>query len=693
MRAQDSVTIVATAAPPHVRHDLNGLRGLAIALVVVFHVWFGRVSGGVDVFLVLSGFFFGSRLLRLSAEAGATVSPTAELARLARRLLPALVVVLAACAALTLLIQPRTRWETFADQALSSLAHIQNWQLAQSAGEYARAGEAVTPLQHLWSMSVQGQFFVALLAVVWLIGFVVPRHWRRPVVTAVVVAAMAASFLYAASLHRTDPAAAYYDSVARAWELLAGVALAAVIGGGLTWHRWWRAGAAAVGLAVILSVGAFVDGAAEFPGPLALLPVVATLLLICSGSGLSPATLPWPNRMLALAPAVTLGAMAYALYLWHWPLLIFWLAYTDGERAGVSDGLVIIAASMALAYATMRWVERPLRDPPVSAVFSRRLPVLALGSAVVLLAVVVAAGSIGWRQHVNAVRAKGGELQNLSPIDYPGARALVEQRKVATLPMRPSVLEASEDLPATIVDGCISDFANSGLMKCDYGDLRAQRTIALVGGSHSEHWLTALNLLGREHGFKVVTYLKMGCPLTTDEVPRVSVSNDPYPGCRDWIGTALASLVDDRPDYVFTTTTRPHPDTPGDFVPDSYLGIWDILADNGLAVLGMRDTPWMYREGMLFSPVDCLAEGGDAEACGLPRSEALADYNPTMDHLHRYPGIAPLDLSDAVCGPLYCRAVEGNVLIYHDGHHLTASYVRTMSDELGRQLSDATGWW
>ena len=144
------------------RHDLDGLRGIAIALVAVFHVWFGRVSGGVDVFLALSGFFFGGRLLRTALTPGASLWPVPEVTRLVRRLLPALVVVLAASAVLTILIQPETRWETFADQSLASLGYFQNWELANTASDYLRAGEAVSPLQHIWSMSVQGQFYIAL---------------------------------------------------------------------------------------------------------------------------------------------------------------------------------------------------------------------------------------------------------------------------------------------------------------------------------------------------------------------------------------------------------------------------------------------------------------------------------------------------------------------------------------------------
>lgn len=127
------------------RDDLDGLRGIAIALVAVFHIWFGRVSGGVDVFLALSGFFFGGKVIRAALNPAVTLSPVAEVVRLVRRLVPALVVVLAGCAVLTILVQPETRWEAFADQSLASLGYYQNWELANTASDYLRAGEAVSP--------------------------------------------------------------------------------------------------------------------------------------------------------------------------------------------------------------------------------------------------------------------------------------------------------------------------------------------------------------------------------------------------------------------------------------------------------------------------------------------------------------------------------------------------------------------
>ena len=155
------------------------MRGIAIALVAMFHIWFGRVSGGVDVFLALSGFFFGGKILRAALDPAVSLSPVAEMIRLIRRLVPALVVVLAGCALLTILVQPQTRWETFADQSLASLGYYQNWELANTASDYLRAGEAVSPLQHIWSMSVQGQFYVAFLLLVAGFAYLLRRPARQ----------------------------------------------------------------------------------------------------------------------------------------------------------------------------------------------------------------------------------------------------------------------------------------------------------------------------------------------------------------------------------------------------------------------------------------------------------------------------------------------------------------------------------
>jgi peptidoglycan/LPS O-acetylase OafA/YrhL len=691
------------------RHDLDGLRGIAIALVAVFHVWFGRVSGGVDVFLALSGFFFGGRLLRTALTPGTSLWPVSEVTRLVRRLLPALVVVLAASAVLTILIQPETRWETFADQSLASLGYFQNWELASTASDYLRAGEAVSPLQHIWSMSVQGQFYIAFLALIFSFAYLFRRRLRSHMRMSFVVLLSSltiASFVYAIFAHNADQATAYYNSFARAWELLLGALLGALVPY-VRWPMWLRTTVAVVALAAILSCGALIDGVKEFPGPLALVPVGATMLFILSAANrqTDPRTadrLPAPNRLLATAPFVSLGAMAYSLYLWHWPLLIFWLSYTGRPRVNFGEGAIVLLISALLAWLTTRYVENPLRykasgsvvrAPAIPLRVRLRRPTIVMGSIVALLGVALTATSFTWREHVTVQRANGKELANLSVRDYPGAMALINHAKVPKLTMRPTVLEAKGDLPETTTDGCISDFDNSDVINCTFGDKQATRTIALAGGSHAEHWITALDQLGQLHHFKVVTYMKMGCPLTTEDVPLVMGDNRPYPGCRVWNNRVMPKLISDHPDFVFTTSTRPWNIKPGDVMPGTYIGIWQTLSDNNIPILAMRDTPWMARNGEPYFPADCLASGGNAISCGIKRSDVLSEHNQTLDFVAQFPLLKPLDMSDAVCRKDICRAVEGNVLLYRDAHHISTTYMRTMTGELGRQIGAATGWW
>ncbi|MEE2854379.1 MAG: acyltransferase family protein [Actinomycetota bacterium] len=688
------------------RYDLDGLRGIAIALVAVFHIWFGRVSGGVDVFLALSGFFFGGKVIRAALNPAGTLSPVSEVIRLARRLVPALVVVLAGCAVLTILVQPETRWETFADQSLASLGYYQNWELANTASDYLRAGEAVSPLQHIWSMSVQGQFYVSFLVLIAGLAYLFGRRMGarlRTVFVAALSALTVASFGYAIIAHQQDQPAAYYNTFARGWELLLGALVGALVTR-VRWPMWLRTVSATVALAAVLSCGALIDGVHEFPGPWALVPVGAAMLMILAGANLRGGRLPLPNRLLATRPLVELGAMAYALYLWHWPLLIFWLSYSGHKHAGFVEGAVLLLVSGVLAYLTNRLVEDPLRyrasSKPAAAAptipWLTRLarPTMALGSAIVLLGVTLTATSFTWRQHVTVLRSAGKELSVLNPQDYPGARALTEHLRVPALPMRPTVLEVKQDLPVSTRDGCISDFVNPAVVTCTYGDVAADRTIALAGGSHAEHWLPALDVLGRLHRFKVVTYLKMGCPLSTEQVPLIMGNNAPYPQCREWVQGTMTKLVTDRPDYVFTTTTRPWNIRAGDVMPATYIGIWQTLSDNNIPILGMRDTPWLVKNGQPFDPADCLAKrGGTAQSCAVKRSDMLSDRNQTLDFVAQFPQLKVLDMSDAICRADVCRPVEGNILIYHGAHHLSPTYVRTMAPELGRQIAEATGWW
>ena len=246
---------------------------------------------------------------------------------------------------LTILIQPETRWETFADQSLASLGYYQNWELADTASNYLRAGEAVSPLQHIWSMSVQGQFYIAFLALIFGFASLLRTPLGERLRTAFIVllsALTVASFVYAIIAHQADQATAYYNSFARGWELLLGALVGALVPY-VRWPMWLRTAVAAVALAAIAVLRRADRRRRGVPGA------------VGAGAGrrhraVHPQRRPTgrptrrPDRCRAQPAAgdrrrsCALGAMAYSLYLWHWPLLIFWLAYSGDTKPNFLDG-------------------------------------------------------------------------------------------------------------------------------------------------------------------------------------------------------------------------------------------------------------------------------------------------------------------------------------------------------------------
>ena len=673
------------------RTDLDGLRGVAIALVVVFHIWFGRVSGGVDVFLVLSGFFFTGLLVR-RAETG-SVGIGFTLHRTGRRLAPAMVVVLAAVVAATAYLRPYTQWADLAGQTLASLFYYQNWRLAFTWSDYLAADPSVSPLQHLWSMAVQGQFYLLALVVVAAVTAVLRRTGRtaqvRPVLAVVIAPAAVLSLLYATHGAATHQGWNYYDSGARLWELLAGAA-AALAGPRLTLPRFLRAITAFLGVAVVAACGwLIVDGANRYPGPAALVPVLAALAVIVSGNNVPAEDRPWPNRLLASRVAQWLGTIAYPLYLWHWPILIFYLAEDGRSRAGLVGGAGVVAASVLVAWGTHRWVEQPLRlgarTVAAGSVRYRR----AAGAAVSLVAVVVVATTTVWQFGV--VRSQPAPAQRaLDLAQYPGAEALAAHVPTPSAPMRPTVLQAPNELPPPTLDGCIADWDTRDVVTCTYGDAAATRTIAVVGSSHAEHWVPAFQELAAEHSFRIRVYLKMGCPLTL--AADATYKGEPIPDCRDWSSAVLDRLAIDRPDWVFTTGSRPRAGA-GDETPPEYVDVWSALADRGLNVITVRDTPWLRRGEVPYKAADCLAGGGSAVGCGMRRTDALDAIDPQAEPASRYPNIFPIDLSDAFCDAQVCPVVVGNILVFHDEHHLTSSYSRSLAGALGRAVQPLLHWW
>ena len=713
------------------RTDLDGLRGIAIMLVACFHIWFGRVSGGVDVFLTLSGYFFVGSLLRHAISSQSpnvtywdTANPWPRLKRLLRRLLPALFTVLLAVTVLTIIVLPQTRWVNIGRELVASALYYQNWHLAFNSQNYLAASSANSPLQHIWSMSVQGQFFLATLLVALAFAALVKFLARfaarfadpgviRIMVGVSVFGVAAVSFYWAHMRMGVNQQFNYYDTFSRLWEPLAGGLLAIWLP---NWRipNWLRNVASVIALALIITCGWWIVGVEEYPGPWALVPVGSTLLIIWAGAtalqkpahsggrtgpahASSPhAHLPAVNRALASTWPVWLGTVAYSLYLWHWPLLIFYLTWRGKNHANFIEGVALLTVSVLLAWLTKRYIEEPLRDGNRSPLSRKHIAgstsrwasyTSIVTSLIVVGTLLTGIGIKAWDHYVTNIVV---DTKNLDPRVYPGARALLNGWPVPATDPQPTPLNVIKDFPATSTDGFMSSFEDPEIHVGVYGDPNATKTVALIGGSHAEMWITALDELGKRNHFKVTTYLKMGCPMSTELVPKQQ--GVPYPQCHDWVMRVMERVKADKPDAVFTNSTRPRDFATGDWIPDTYTPIFDEFTDAGIPVLGIRDTPWPHNaQGAIDSPT-CLANGGSAESCGTRRLSALAPVDPAQAYAAKNPMFHPLDMSNGVCTPDLCPAIVGNITVYKDWHHLSATYVRSLTDELGRQMSEALPW-
>jgi peptidoglycan/LPS O-acetylase OafA/YrhL len=670
------------------RHDLDGLRVLAVLLVAVYHIWLHRVSGGVDVFLVLSGFFVGGAVVRACTDnrffAGAYFR------RMASRLLPPLVVVVSAVLVATVILMPVTVWSETARQSIASILHVENWYLAMAGREYGAADVTASPYQHIWSMAVQGQLFVALPLLLLAVASLLRRMHRAVTVSSLTtfVGALAlASFVYACVGVLVDQPWAYYDSFARAWEYLAGTLAAVALrhfGDNRGTSGAGRAAVVAaagwVGLAAILATGFLADGRSQFPGPVTLLPVGGALLLIAF---YGPR---WaPSRMLSWGPLARAGRFAYAFYLWHWPILVFVIAMRERDDVGWLAGFGVLLMSATLAVLTTRLIAWVKDAQPLRSADARRRVVV--GTTVIVLVVALPAAWLVRVEYERGALSSGRADLSTHPgamaIAYPDVFGYDEDAGII-----PAFEVAAEDKPATVDDDCASE--RTEVRVCTYGDVMAERVLVVAGGSHSEQWIDAVSLLGEQHGFRVDALIKYGCELV-DGLGDVEFFAESNPYCERWSANALRRILSDAPDAVLTTWTRPteEPRERLEMIPRAYEDAWTVLARAGIPTIAIRDNPWTATD-----TVQCVANSeSDPSACGVLAAEVLDDQPPVP----QLPGeseasVRLLDLNDVICPDSWCPFVQGGRLVYRDDHHLTNSYVLSTTPILEERLLPLLGW-
>ena len=491
------------------RPDIDGLRAVAIAAVVAFHAFPAAVRGGftgVDVFFVISGYLISRIIWRGLGDR--SFSLAWFYGRRVLRLFPALILVLVATLAAGRWLFLPDAYETLGKDVASAAAFASNLVLWQDAG-YFSENAALRPLTHLWSLAVEEQFYLVFP----LLLIATRRSWR---LTGAVLALLAvASFAWNIASVHADAAAAFYLLPARFWELALGALLAyAQLSRSETLSPRVRNAGAFAGLALLVVAAFGPTASSVFPGWWALAPTGAAVLLIAAGPGAIP-----NRRLLASGLFVFVGRISYPLYLWHFPLLV--LARVQwGPSLSVPATLAVVAASVALAYGTYRFVELPVRGLARSRAWRPGVlvaPLAAVGAAG--LAVFLAGGLPG-RLPV--------ELQQLSTAAFDYKQAYRESR---------CFLQPWQGARA-FRDDCV-----------DGGE---GKLLLLWGDSHAAHLYPGLRPAARERRFRLAQLTASACP------PLLDYRSSERPKCHEINQAALARARALRPETVVLSAQWEH---------------------------------------------------------------------------------------------------------------------------------------
>jgi peptidoglycan/LPS O-acetylase OafA/YrhL len=643
-------------------------------MVVSYHIWFGRVSGGVDVFLLISAFLVTLQFVG-RYEQNRPMALLRHWLNLFRRLLPAAVTVIVAVLAASFIFLPSTRWLNVIEQGWASLFYVENRLLQSQATDYYATNHSyASPFQHFWSLSIQGQVFILWPIIFAGAAFLAKRYGLRYRVLLCYIFALIflVSLVYSIVFTATEQAQAYFDTGARLWEFALGT-LVALIVPGLLIPRGVRVVLGWVGVLAMLSCGILLNVQAAFPGIAALWPTLAAACVIAAGQTQSRVGV---DRILSSRPLVLLGGNSYALYLWHWPVLVIALAWTGKDHAGPVAGTLIIAVSLVLAYLTTRFIEKPWREwrwPEVR----RRRAALAVLAALATAALPL----VGWQHQINVATAA---VASQSWANNPGARVLERGYVDAadkSAPLLPTLATVGNDWPQ-FGGGCTAN-EKELTHDCTNGSDNGGKTVVIIGNSHAHVWATPILTLANKYDWKVRSFTKGFCPVTVSDATNISE------GCLDYNRETIKKVLELKPDLVVTTSTRTDPN-PGvaEFMDHNWVPHIKALNEAGIPVVALRDTPRMPG-----SVPDCLEKNPDNyAACDGRTADSYQASSPDAEVASEVPKTRFLDFSRYFCQGGTCPAVIGNVMVYKDNNHVTRTYMDSITPYIEKDFLKAAGW-
>ena len=659
-----------------VRTDLQALRAFAVLAVVGYHLWPGALPGGyvgVDVFFVISGYLITDHLLRSHRKQG-RVSLSGFWAARARRLLPAALTVLFVSILATLVWAPPALRGQYLQSVIASTLYVENWQLAAEAVDYLGQENAPSIAQHFWSLSVEEQFYVVWPLLIVGAGIVALRSRRsqRVVLAIALIILAAVSLSLSIWWSITEPGLGYFSTFSRMWEFAVGAAVAiapslpirSMVVRSVIWTAAWASLAA-----VVFAY----DASTTFPGPAALWPTLATAALIAVGPTAPVRLL---DRAQSARPLQWIGDHSYGVYLWHWPLVVI-APWALGSPPTLGWNLAILATSLLAAAITKKCVEDPVRfGRYTSRLPPRRIAMLTVAGMVVVV------GAAAFPQMVTSSAVSARTTAELANPDHClGATAMLSDRCTGELSrtirasdLTPAVAPLLEDTGGAY--RCYDQESSGQPISCTVvqGEPSAPR-VALVGDSHAAMLIPALEVIAKDRKWTVDVYVGRGCRWYAEA---------PDPPC-----AARHAAIGDHVltgEYDLLIETWRHDatdDAEAVDVSEALAAKWNAASENGTAVAAVLDNP-----AVPDASARCLlsTEVFNDASCTFARPDGAFAGDPLRAAAERSPAEL-IDLSKAYCHET-CPVVAGGVIIYRDGHHITASYSTTLSSTLGDRLDD-----
>ena len=651
------------------RDDIQGLRAVAVLLVVLGHAgvpWLGGGYIGVDVFFVLSGFLITGILLAEFAKRRSISLPGFYLRR-ARRILPAAVLTLVVTdiAAHHLLNFVRAR-EAVNDSIWSAL-FAANVHFARQGSDYFAQGQPPSPFLHFWSLAVEEQFYLVWPA---LLALLLAVRFRRLLL--VLVAVGAGSVAWSIHFTAASPAAAYYSTLARAWELALGAGLAVAAPHA---RRLPARAGFAFGWLGLLAIGASASAYSErtpFPGSAALLPAAGAALVIGAGLAAPPAVL-GVGRVLSLAPLRYLGDRSYAFYLWHWPVLIL-AAQSAGHDLSLGAKLALVAFAFLLSVVSYRFVENPIRRMRFTLRVSGLLwPASATAAVVVVLFILGSLDRTAGRFEAAAAAVQPAQLVHVT--------TPAKTRPLAAVVMAVRQADRGAPLPAPITPspsnlrgdfygfptGCSPRDGKATSKLCRLGTANSPKTIVVIGDSHAQMWMPPILQMAKRDRWAVVPLVKPRC------IPRSWSSKGE---CGKWYRWARGRAAALHPDVIL--------------IIGSWMAVWaperaikpvgalgTAMKRVSASVIVVGDPPGQKRD-----PTDCLlAPRATMATCTSEATRVQLATNRAIAAHAREQGIGLIDTLGWFCGHpqgsstrYLCPLVVNRTVTCVDRGHISRTY-------------------